>query len=247
MGTLLKFSHLVDALSRLVGKTIVWLILAATLISAANAISRKAFNFSSNAFLEIQWYLYAAVFLLGAGFAFLQNAHVRIDVLANRLPARARMYIDIGGIVLFLLPLCYFMISFAWPIVARAWVTGEMSSNAGGLIRWPVYALVPAGFALLGLQGISELIKRIAYLSGHGPDPLSLGGHHGNAAGPQPARDGMPAEHDTAAAAPHGSMPTPAAVTAPDAPGPSATAPPTIESNTPDGNARRDAPGEARP
>lgn len=175
MGTLLKFSNLIDALTRLFGKAIIWLILAATLISAANAIARKAFNISSNAFLEIQWYLYAAAFLLGAGFGFLQNVHVRIDVVANRFSARTRTCIDIGGIVLFLLPLCFFMIAFAWPIVARAWVTGEMSSNAGGLIRWPVYALVPAGFALLGLQGLSELIKRIAFLSGRGPDPLDAG------------------------------------------------------------------------
>lgn len=172
MGILLEFSRLIDALNRLVGRTIIWLILAATLISAANAVARKAFNFSSNAYLEIQWYLYAAVFLLGAGVTFLQNAHVRIDVVANRLPARARMYLDIGGIVLFLLPLCFFMILFAWPIVARAWVTGEISSNAGGLIRWPVYALVPAGFALLALQGVSELIKRIGFLSGKAPNPL---------------------------------------------------------------------------
>ncbi len=177
MGFLLKLSHLIDALSRFVGKTLIWLILAATLISAANAIARKAFNVGSNAFLEVQWYLYAAVFLLGAGVTFLQNAHVRIDVLANRLSRRARMYVDIFGIVAFLLPLCYFMISFAWPIVARAYVTGEVSSNAGGLIRWPVYALVPAGFALLALQAVSELIKRAAFLSGVGPDPLLLGGH----------------------------------------------------------------------
>ncbi len=177
MSLLLKFSRLIDAFSHLVGKTLIWLILAATLISAANAITRKAFNIGSNAYLEIQWYLYAAVFLLGAGAVFMQNAHVRIDVLANRLSRRTRMFIDIFGIVLFLLPLCYFMITFAWPIVARAYATGEMSSNAGGLIRWPVYALVPAGFALLALQAISELIKRFSFLNGTGPDPLLLGGH----------------------------------------------------------------------
>lgn len=177
METLLRFSHLIDAFSRLIGKTLIWFIFAATLISAANAIARKAFNISSNAFLEVQWYLYAAVFLLGAGVTFLQNAHVRIDILANKLSCRARMYVEILGIVAFLLPLCYFMISFAWPLVARAYVTGEVSSNTGGLIRWPVYALVPAGFALLGLQAISELIKRFAFLAGIAPDPLLLGGH----------------------------------------------------------------------
>lgn len=177
MGFLLKLSHLIDTFSRFIGKFIIWLILAATFISAGNAIARKAFNIGSNAFLEIQWYLYAAVFLLGAGVTFLQNGHVRIDVVANRLSRRARMVVDIFGILVFLLPLCYFMITFAWPIVMRAWVTGEVSSNAGGLIRWPMYALVPAGFALLALQAVSELIKRFGYLAGRGPDPLLLGGH----------------------------------------------------------------------
>lgn len=195
MGSLLKLSHLIDAFNRLVGKTLIWLILAATLVSATNAIIRKTFNVSSNAFLEIQWYLYAAVFLLGAGVTFMQNGHVRIDVLANKLSRRVRMYVDMFGIIVFLLPLCYFMISFAWPIVARAYVTGEVSGNTGGLIRWPVYALVPVGFALLGLQAVSELIKRIAFLTGIGPDPLLLGGH-----------DDAPdknAPEDTAASPPH--------------------------------------------
>lgn len=177
MAFLLKFAYRIDAFSRLIGKSIIWLILAATFISAGNAIARKAFNIGSNAFLEIQWYLYAAVFLLGAGVTFLQNGHVRIDVVANQLSRRARMYVDIFGIAVFLLPLCYFMIAFSWPIVERAWVTGEVSSNAGGLIRWPMYALVPVGFALLGLQAMSEMIKRFAYLTGTGPDPLLLGGH----------------------------------------------------------------------
>ncbi len=177
MGFLLKLSHLIDALSRFVGKTIIWLIFAATLISTANAVARKGFSIGSNAYLEVQWYLFAAVFMLGAGFTFMQNGHVRIDVLANRLSRKARMAVDIGGIALFLLPLCYFMIKFSWPIVERAYETKEMSSNAGGLIRWPLYALVPAGFGLLALQGISELIKRVAFIMGLGPDPLLVGGH----------------------------------------------------------------------
>ncbi|MFT3757494.1 TRAP transporter small permease subunit [Thauera sp.] len=190
MQTLLDISLIIDRLSRLIGKSIIWLILVATLISAINAIIRKAFNIGSNAFLEIQWYLFAAVFLLGAGYTFLQNAHVRIDVVSSRLSPRTRILIDIGGIVFFVLPLCWFMISFSWPIVAQAYNSGEVSSNAGGLIRWPVYALVPIGFALLGLQSFSELIKRIAYLTGHGPDPLKLGGGHG----------GQAEDHDHAAA-----------------------------------------------
>jgi len=177
MNKLLDLSLVIDRLSRLIGKSIIWLVLVATLISATNAIVRKAFNIGSNAFLEIQWYLFAAVFLLGAGYTFLQNAHVRIDVISNRFSPRIRIGVDIVGILLFVMPMCYFMISFAWPIVSLAYISGEESSNAGGLIRWPVYALVPAGFALLWLQSLSELIKRIAFLTGHGPDPLQQGGH----------------------------------------------------------------------
>jgi TRAP-type mannitol/chloroaromatic compound transport system permease small subunit len=170
-------SRIIDAVSRSFGKFIIWLVLAATVISAANAIARKAFNFGSNAFLEIQWYLFGAVFLLGAGYTFLQNAHVRIDVVASKLSMRTRMYIDIAGIVVFLLPMCWLLIDFALPVVKGAYVSGEMSSNAGGLIRWPMYALVPIGFALLGLQGISELIKRFAFLQGKAPNPLLHGAH----------------------------------------------------------------------
>ncbi len=182
MDTLLSLSRAIDAVSRFFGRFIIWLVLAAALISAANAIARKAFNIGSNAFLEIQWYLFGAVFLLGAGYTLLQNAHVRIDVLAGKLSMRTRMYIDIGGILVFLLPMCWFMIEFAWPVVVGAYVSGEMSSNSGGLIRWPVYALVPLGFGLLGLQAISELIKRFAFLQGKGPNPLLHGAHESNEA-----------------------------------------------------------------
>ena len=160
-------------------------------ISASNAVARKAFNFSSNAFLEIQWYLFAAVFLLGAGYAFLVNAHVRIDVLAGKLTPPTRNMIDIVGILVFLLPLCGFMIHLSWPYVWQAYTSGEISQNYGGLIRWPAYALVPIGFGFLGLQALSELIKRLAFLSGQGPNPLAVGsteeeiieqGHLGDAA-----------------------------------------------------------------
>jgi TRAP-type mannitol/chloroaromatic compound transport system permease small subunit len=190
MDTLLRLSRIIDAVSRFFGKFIIWLVLAAAVISASNAVARKAFNVGSNAFLEIQWYLFGAVFLLGAGYTFLQNAHVRIDVVAGKLSMRVRTYIDIVGILVFLLPMCWFMIEFAWPVVAGAYASGEMSSNAGGLIRWPVYALVPAGFALLGLQAVSELIKRLAFLQGKAPNPLLEGGHDGNADSPaQPQLD----------------------------------------------------------
>lgn len=159
-----------------VGKLALWLVLATTFISAGNALVRKLFNTSSNAWLEIQWYLFAAVFMLGAGYAFLRNAHVRIDFVSSRLSVRTRQWIDIVGIVVFLWPFCYLMVVLSWPVVSLAYQSGEVSSNAGGLIRWPVYALIPAGFGLLGLQALSELIKRVAYLRGVGPDSLAHDG-----------------------------------------------------------------------
>ena len=169
MNAALTFSRLVDAVNDRIGKSLFWLVLLAVLISAGNAIVRKAFNTSSNALLEIQWYLFAAVFMLGAGYAFLKNAHVRIDFLSGRLSAKARNWIDIVGIIVFL-----------WPLFANAWESGEMSQNAGGLIRWPVYLLIPAGMALLFLQSVSELIKRFAFLRGAAPDSLG----HGHASHP---------------------------------------------------------------
>lgn len=172
MKYLMIYSRVVDAVNDLIGKLVMWLILLATVISAANAVSRYAFRISSNAFLEIQWYLFGAVFLLGGGYAFLRNAHVRIDVLSSRMSPRFRNWVDIIGITFFLLPLCYMMITMGWPIFERAWQSGEVSSSAGGLLRWPAYLLIPVGFGLLGLQGISELIKRFNYLFAGGPDPL---------------------------------------------------------------------------
>jgi len=193
MKYLLFFSRAIDALNEAVGKVAMWLILLVVLISTANAISRYALHISSNAWLEIQWYLFGAVFLLGAGFAFLRNAHVRIDVVSSRLSARTRNWIDVLGILVFLLPLCYLMIILAWPVFERSWVTGEMSPNAGGLIRWPAYLMIPLGFTLLALQAISELIKRFNFLYCGGPDALAQGA---SSDVEQLAREIALAEHD---------------------------------------------------
>jgi TRAP-type mannitol/chloroaromatic compound transport system permease small subunit len=173
MTPFLALSRLIDQITTWVGKLSMWLILLTTLISAGNAIVRKIFNVSSNGLLEIQWYLFAAVFLMGAGYGFLKNSHVRIDFIATKLSARTRNWIDVVGIIAVLLPFCVLSIVLSWPLFTNALVTGEMSQNAGGLIRWPAYALIPLGFSLLALQGVSELIKRIAYLTGQGPDVLS--------------------------------------------------------------------------
>ncbi|MCL5808254.1 MAG: TRAP transporter small permease subunit [Deltaproteobacteria bacterium] len=175
MKFLLKLSGLIDAMSERIGQAIMWLILATVLLSAGNAIVRKAFHAGSNAFTDMQWYLYSGVFLLGAGYAFLKNVHVRIDFVSGRLSARGRSWIDIVGILVFLAPLCWILIQMSWPLFVKAWQSGEMSQNAGGLIRWPVYLLLPVGIALLLLQSASELIKRIAFLRGLIPDPLAHG------------------------------------------------------------------------
>jgi TRAP-type mannitol/chloroaromatic compound transport system permease small subunit len=173
VGGLLKISGLIDTLNEWIGKLIMWLVLAAVLISAGNAIMRKAFDIGSNAYLEIQWYLFSAVFMLGAGYVFLRNAHVRIDFISSKLSKRTNAIIDILGIVVFTIPLSIILVNLSWPVFERAWVSGEMSQNAGGLIRWPVLLLIPVGFAILALQSVSELIKRSAFLTGHRSDPFS--------------------------------------------------------------------------
>jgi TRAP-type mannitol/chloroaromatic compound transport system permease small subunit len=172
MNALLKFSKAVDWLNTQVGKYVIWLILASTVISALNAIVRKTFNMSSNAYLEVQWYLFAAAFLLASGYTLLNNEHVRIDVISHRLSRRGQMWIDIFGFVFFLTPVCFAILFFGTPFFLKGYYSGEMSSNAGGLIRWPVFLMMPLGFALLLLQGWSELIKRIAFLKGLIEDPL---------------------------------------------------------------------------
>ena len=172
MQALLKFSRAIDGLNAFVGKYVIWLIFAATAVSAINALVRKIFGVSSNAFLEAQWYLYAWSFLAAAGFTLLHREHVRIDVVNSRLPKRVQVWIDIVGFTLFLTPLCVLVLYLATPLVIQMYETGEMSGNPGGLVRWPVWVALPVGFTLLMLQGWSELIKRIAFLRGQGPDPM---------------------------------------------------------------------------
>ncbi|MBI5897699.1 MAG: TRAP transporter small permease subunit [Rhodocyclales bacterium] len=171
MNAMLKMSQLIDGLNERIGRNLMWLVLAAVVISAVNAMVRKAFDTSSNAFLEIQWYLFAGFVLLGSAYTMLRQGHVKIDVILGHFSKRTQILVECFGIVCFLMPFVFKVITLVWPLVARAYDSGEMSQNAGGLIRWPVYALVPVGFALLGLQGLSELVKRLAFLTGAGPDP----------------------------------------------------------------------------
>lgn len=172
MRALLKFSQAVDWLNAQIGKYVIWLIFAATAISALNAIVRKVFDTSSNAFLEAQWYLFAWSFLAAAGYTLLHREHVRIDVVNSRMSKRVQVWIDIIGFAFFLTPLCLLVLSLSLPLVVQMYQTSEMSGNPGGLIRWPVWVALPVGFTLLMLQGWSELIKRIAFLRGEGPDPM---------------------------------------------------------------------------
>ena len=171
MKSLLKLSGLIDALNERVGRLSYWLILVMVLISAGNATVRYTFDRSSNAWLEIQWYLFSAVFLFCAGYTLLHNQHVRIDVLSSHLSRRARAWIDILGTLFFLFPMAIAIMWLSWPVFVQAYRLHEESSNAGGLIVWPARLMVPIGFFLLVLQGFSELIKRIAFLRGLIPDP----------------------------------------------------------------------------
>lgn len=171
MHALLKISKAIDWVNTQVGKHVIWLILASTVISAINAVVRKAFNMSSNAFLEIQWYLFAASFLLASAYTLLNGEHVKIDVISSHLSKRGQIWIDVIGFTFFLLPFCTAILWFSTPFFLKGFHSNEMSSNAGGLLRWPVYLMLPLGFGLLWLQGVSELIKRIAFLMGLIEDP----------------------------------------------------------------------------
>lgn len=171
MQLLLALSRLIDAINARIGQAASWLVLVVVLISAGNAVVRKLFNISSNGLLEIQWYLFSAIFLLAAAYTLQKNEHIRIDLLVGKLSARGQAIVDIIGTLLFLMPVCYLLISFGWLMFLDAWNSGEMSSDAGGLVRWPVFLLIPVGFALLMAQGLSELIKRVAFLQGLIPNP----------------------------------------------------------------------------
>ena len=171
MNALLAVSRLIDRLSERIGRTVYWLVLVAVLISAANATVRKLFNYSSNSFLEIQWYLFSVIFLFLAGYTLKHNEHVRIDIVSSHLTARTRAWIDVVGTLFFLLPMSLLIMWLSWPVFVDAYERHEVSTNAGGLIIWPARLMVPVGFALLILQAISELIKRFGFLRGLIPDP----------------------------------------------------------------------------
>ena len=162
---------MIDALNERVGRAVYWLILVAVAVSAGNATIRYVFDASSNGWLELQWYLFSAVFLLGAGYTLLHNEHVRIDVVFSHLEPRAKAWIDLLGGVFFLLPMAIVIMILSWPMFLESLARHEVSADAGGLVRWPAKLLIPSGFLLLSLQGVSEIIKRAAFLRGLIPDP----------------------------------------------------------------------------
>jgi len=176
VGVLLGVSRVIDAINFRIGKILAWLILAAVIVSTVNAVIRKLFDVSSNAWLELQWVLFGAVFLLVVSWTLLANEHIRIDIVNNSLPPRVRNIIDVIGHAFFLLPLCIIMIITSYPFVTKSVLLNEQSMNAGGLPQWPAKMLILIGFILLFFQGISELIKRIAVMMGLIPDPHVLGG-----------------------------------------------------------------------
>jgi TRAP-type mannitol/chloroaromatic compound transport system permease small subunit len=189
LDALLKLSGVIDRCNTWIGQSVRWLVLASVLISAGNAIIRKIFDTSSNAFLEIQWYLFAAVFMLGSGYVMLKNAHVRIDFISSKLSTRTNAIIDLAGLLVFTIPLALILMSLSWPLFTRAFESGEMSANAGGLIRWPVLLIIPVGFAIVGLQALSEVIKRIAFLRGLRDEPFSPDNEKGDVLVPTDIED----------------------------------------------------------
>lgn len=185
MEALLRLSEAIDAITERIGRSVMWLVLVAVLISAANAVIRKAFDMSSNAWLEAQWQLFGVIFMFCAGYTLLRNEHIRIDIVSSRLPKPVRNWIDLLGHLLFLMPFVILMIVDSIPFFIASYLNNEQSMNAGGLPQWPAKLLVPAGFFLLFVQGISEIIKRVAIIRGLMPDPHDAGaGPHGHA-GPE--------------------------------------------------------------
>jgi len=171
MKTLLVFSRLIDTITENIGKAVGWLILIAVLVSAGNAVIRKMFNMSSNAWLEAQWYLFGGAFMLAAAYTLSQNEHIRIDVVSGKFSRRVQHWIDLLGHCLFLMPFVLLMVYFLVPYVLMSYRSGEGSSSAGGLIVWPAKAILLAGFVLLAAQGVSEIIKKIAIMRGDMEDP----------------------------------------------------------------------------
>jgi len=167
MNVLLALSRAIDAVNEKLSWIADWLVFLSCLISAGNAFSRYAFSLSSNAWLEIQWYMFGALVMLGASYTLKKNEHVRVDIVYSNISTRKQIGVDIFGGILFMLPAAAILAYLSWPVFYNSWAEGEYSGNAGGLIRWPIKIFLPIGFALLTLQGISELIKRIAMLTGH--------------------------------------------------------------------------------
>ncbi len=180
-NVLLGISRLIDAVNDRVGRVVYWLVLVAVVVSSGNASVRYLFNTSSNAWLELQWYLFSAIFLLCAGYTLLRNEHIRIDIVSGRFSRRTQTWIDVIGTIFFLLPMSVLIMWLSWPMVVDSYVRQELSSDAGGLLRWPVKVLIPIGFFLLSAQGVSELIKRLAYLKGLISDPAEKQQAHGAA------------------------------------------------------------------
>ena len=171
MNALLALSRQIDALTERIGRSAIWIVLIVVLISAGNAIMRYAFNYSSNAFLEAQWYLFGIIFLACSGYTLMRNEHVRIDLLSSKLSKRGQAWIDILGIIFFLIPMAVTIMVLSWPVFVNAMTANEMSNSPGGLIVWPARLMIPVGFALLIMQSLSELIKRVGFLKGLCPDP----------------------------------------------------------------------------
>jgi TRAP-type mannitol/chloroaromatic compound transport system permease small subunit len=178
MQGLLGISRAIDAFNEKTGRILAWLILVAVIISTINAVIRKTFNVSSNAWLEAQWYLFGAVFLGCAAYTLLKNEHIRIDIVSSKMSQRYRDIIELVGHALFLAPLCLMMIYYGFPFFYKSFVIGEMSTNAGGLIQWPAKLMIPLGFCMLLAQAFSEFVKRLAVMKGLIPDP------HGAKTGP---------------------------------------------------------------